>query len=159
MKNFTFRLPVIVGILLSIVLSWLFPASALFRAREAGFDLPSFLGMPVGDALTWLVSAAVLGSLVALVLGYLKIDAAHVQLVTNIVVAVVGAALTAGLKFVPPDVLNMTVWQALLAIFALLSGLAGARVSGLWQANALTRGAFDPGDSVPAALRIAGEKQ
>ena len=155
MKDFTFRLPVIVGIVLSIMLSYFFPAAALVRAK-AGFDLPTFLGMPVGDALTWLVSAAVLGSLVALALGYLKIDPAHVQLVTNIVVSVVGAALTAGLKFVPPDVLNLTVWQALLAVFALLSGLAGARVSGLWQAAALSRSVSEL-HSADRAMKLAGE--
>jgi hypothetical protein len=129
MKEFTFRLPVLVGIILSIIVSFVFPARAAGAAtiKSLSFDLPAFLGMPLEQALLFLVSSAVLGALVLLALKQFGVDDATAAQISAIVVAVVTAALTAGLKFVPPEVLGMSVWQALVAVVGYLSSLAGMR--------------------------------
>ncbi len=132
MKNFTYRLPFLVGLVLTVLFSFLFPVKAVV-AVKAAFDLPTFLMMPVGDLLTTLFSVAVLGTVVAFVLGYLRVDPNWIPGVTNFLVAVIGAAAAAGLKFVPPEWMAMTVWQALLAVFAFLTALVGVRIGGLWQ--------------------------
>lgn len=131
MKEFKFRLPWLIGIVLTVVFAWMFPAKAASSAyaTRLAIDLPTFLGMPLADALVFLVSAGVLGSLVILALKQFDISDDTAQWIAGIVVAVASAALTAGLKFVPPGVLDMTVWQAVLAVFAFLASLAGARVA------------------------------
>ena len=129
MKDFTFRLPWIVGIVLSVLLAWAFPAKAASSAYAArvAIDLPAFLGMPLTDALTFLVSAGVLGSLVILALKQFNLSDDKVQWIAGIVVSIASAALTAGLKFVPPDVLGLNVWQSVLGVLAFLASLAGAQ--------------------------------
>jgi len=127
MREFKFKLPFVVGVILTVIVSVLFPAQAAVSAR--GFDLPGFLGMPLQDALMWLASSAVLGAFVVWVLGYFNVPPEKAAAIATVVVAVVGAALTAGLKFAQPSLLGMTVYQAVLAIIAYLGGLAGVKVA------------------------------
>ena len=158
MHEFKFRLPFLLGLVLTVVFSFLFPAKA--AVVKAAFDLPTFLNMPVGDLLTMLFSVAVLGTVIAFVLGYLHVDPNWIPGVTNVLVAVIGAAAAAGLKFVPPEWMAMTVWQALLAIGAFLTALAGVRIGGLWQLaqvkdvtpRAVSVGEYDP---IAAARALA----
>lgn len=163
-KEFRFRLPFLLGLVLTVVFSFLFPAKAAVAARATGFDLPTFLMMPVGDLLTTIFSVAVLGTVIAFVLGYLHVDPVRIPVITNILVAVIGAAAAAGLKFIPPEWMAMTVWQALLAIFAFLTALAGVRVGGLWQLaqvkdvtprmGALAAGEYDPLEAARALAMV-----
>ena len=133
MKKFTFTLPWIVGVILSVIISIAFPAQKVSAVgvKALSFDLPSFLGLPLEQALMFLVSSAVLGVLVAYLLGQFGVQPEQAQQIAALVVAIATAALAAGLKFVPPDMLGLTVWQTLVAVFGFFSSLAGVRAGTL----------------------------
>ena len=108
---------------------WLrFPSLASIAVREI-----RLIKSPLEQALMFLVSSAVLGILVAYLLGQFGVQPEQAQQIAAIVVAVATAALAAGLKFVPPDVLGLTVWQTLVAVFGFFSSLGLKQVLGSWR--------------------------
>ncbi len=118
--------------------------------------IPNILNMTLTDFLGWIVSDAVLGAVVALLLIRFNVpEVARPILLT----AALGAAswlVRTLLPFVPPEILSKTVWEVVFILLGMIPAWLGLRLAALQYVGMMRRAQATVSSQHLRALKLAG---